>query len=394
MLVFTNTEAQNPEIPDQTISPFFWVKSNGQADEMPLKNTRAEVQISGVMADIRIFQTYTNEGKETLEATYIFPASTRAAVYAMTMRIGNRTLVAKVEEKQKAREDYEAAREQGKTASLLEQERPNVFQMSVANILPGDVIEVELRYTELLVPTNGVYSFHYPTVVGPRYSETPIQLAASNNDKWVANPYLREGEAPPYTFGFEAKIQAGMPLLNVRCTSHQLNIQFDDKQTARLTLDDKDKFGANRDLIISYQIADKHIVTGLMYYDPEQATAVASADRPTDTEKFFLLMLEPPPVPELSQIPPREYIFVVDVSGSMYGFPLEVSKTLLRELIGGLRPTDRFNVLLFESSNAMLAPESMPATAENIDLAIKVIDQQKGGGRYAPASCTRKRIEI
>ena len=116
-----------------------------------------------------VTQVYENTGKNNLEAIYVFPASTRAAVYAMKMTIGERVIVAKIEEKEQARQDYERAKAEGKSASLLEQHRPNVFQMNVANILPGDVIEVELKYTELLAPTDKVYEFVYPTVVGPRY---------------------------------------------------------------------------------------------------------------------------------------------------------------------------------------------------------------------------------
>ena len=117
-----------------------------------------------------VTQVYKNDGKKPLEAIYIFPASTRAAVYGMKMTIGKRVIEAKIKKRDEARREYEQARDAGKNASLLEQQRPNVFQMNVANIMPGDEIKVELKYTELLVPTDRVYEFVYPTVVGPRYS--------------------------------------------------------------------------------------------------------------------------------------------------------------------------------------------------------------------------------
>ena len=162
------------ETEDRTLSPFFFVKSdNPQVDQLPLKSTAARVRIAGVIADVLVTQVYKNEGRDTLEAIYVFPASTRAAVYGMKMTVGKRVIEARVKKREEARRDYEQAREQGKTASLLEQQRPNVFQMNVANILPGDEIKVELKYTELLVPTDRVYEFVYPTVVGPRYSNQP-----------------------------------------------------------------------------------------------------------------------------------------------------------------------------------------------------------------------------
>ncbi|HPT15549.1 MAG TPA: VIT domain-containing protein, partial [Bacteroidales bacterium] len=158
-------QAQDYENTDKTLSPYFFVKSDDPSlDQLPLKATSAQVNIAGVIADVAVTQEYANEGKRPIEAIYIFPASTRAAVYSMKMTIGERTIVAKIAEKEQARKDYEEAKQQGKSASLLEQQRPNVFQMNVANIMPGDRIKVEMKYTELLVPEDGVYEFVYPTV--------------------------------------------------------------------------------------------------------------------------------------------------------------------------------------------------------------------------------------
>ena len=153
----------------------------------------------GVLADVVVTQVYKNDGKKPLEAIYIFPASTRAAVYGMKMTIGKRVIEAKIKKRDEARREYEQARDAGKNASLLEQHRPNVFQMNVANIMPGDRIFVELRYTELLVPTDRIYEFVYPTVVGPRYAGAKEGGSASA-DRWVANPYLRQGERSATTF--------------------------------------------------------------------------------------------------------------------------------------------------------------------------------------------------
>lgn len=381
---------EKPE--DKTLSPYFFVKSkNSDVDQMPLKHTAADVSIAGVIADVKVTQVYENEGKNTLEAIYVFPGSTRAAVYAMTMTIGDRKLVAKIEEKQKAREAYETAKEEGKTASLLEQQNPNVFQMNVANILPGDKITVELHYTELLVPTDGEYEFSYPTVVGPRYSDKPLAQAQSN-EKWVENPYLKEGQKPNYTFDIKTSLNAGMPIQKIACTSHPVDISYSGKDLAYIQLDAKEKFGGNRDYILRYQLAGGQVQSGLLLYEEENAVAMNTPGSVLEgddnsAEKFFLLMMQPPKAPKLDQIPPREYVFIVDVSGSMNGFPLNVSKEVLRELIAKLRPTDRFNVLLFESSNQMISPESLPANPENINKAIRLIDQQRGGGgtRLLPA---------
>jgi len=172
---------------DRTLAPYFFVNTdNPDVDRLPLASSRASVDIAGVIASVRLSQVYKNTGKRPIEAVYIFPGSTRAAVHGMTMTIGERRIVAKIEERQEARRQYEAARSAGRTASLLEQQRPNVFQMNVANVLPGDEVKVELFYTELLVPHDQVYEFVFPTVVGPRYSNRRADGAPASN-AWVQN---------------------------------------------------------------------------------------------------------------------------------------------------------------------------------------------------------------
>src|SRR5215510_12841959 len=130
-----------------------------------------------------------------LHVRYVFPAYTRAAVYGLTMTVGDVRTVARNRERKQAAAEFEAAKREGKSASLLEESRPNVFSMKLANVLPGDTVVVELKYTELLVPTDGVYEFVYPTVVGPRYSETP-QSGASAAEQFVTAPYTHQGELP------------------------------------------------------------------------------------------------------------------------------------------------------------------------------------------------------
>jgi Ca-activated chloride channel family protein len=358
--------SQAGENEDKTLSPYFFVKSdNTETDQLPLKSTSAKVNIAGVIADVMISQVYKNEGKNVLEAIYVFPASTRAAVYDMKMKIGEREIFAIIQEKQQARQTYEQARNEGKTASLLEQMRPNVFQMNVANIMPGDIIEVELRYTEFLVPELSVYEFVYPTVVGPRYSNQTEESAP--DDTWISNPYLNEKEKPTYSFNIDVHIESGLPIGDIRSTSHEVDIKFINKNVAEIMLKNSEKFEGNRDFIIQYQLAGNKIESGIMLYEGKD-------------ENFFMAMIQPPKNVVSSDIPPREYVFIVDVSGSMYGFPLDISKQLLRNLISNLRSQDRFNVLLFAGSSSVLFERSLPASTENINKAISHIDNQRGGG--------------
>ncbi len=335
----TASRAQENDNADRTLSPYFFVKSDDTSiDQLPLKATSADVNISGVIADVLVTQVYKNEGRKPLEAIYIFPASTRAAVYGMKMTIGERVIVAKIDKREAARRQYEQARDSGRSASLLEQQRPNVFQMNVANIMPGDEIKVELTYTELLVPADGIYEFVYPTVVGPRYSNQSVDNVPAS-EHWMQNPYLRQGNAPTYSFDINATVSAGLPIQELTCTSHKVKTTYEGPSVASVALDRAETNGGNRDYILRYRLAGDKIQSGLLLYEGEK-------------ENFFLLMMQPPKRIRTADIPGREYIFIVDVSGSMYGFPLDISKKLLKDLIGNLRASDRFNVLLFAGGSS------------------------------------------
>ena len=352
--------------PDKTLSPYFFVKGDPSVDRLPLKDTNVEVAVSGVIADVRVTQTYRNEGTRPINASYVFPASTRAAVYAMQMKIRDEIIYAKIKEREQAKQEFEQAKKEGKSASLLEEQRPNVFAMSLANIMPGDDVAIELRYTELLVPTDGVYEFVYPTVVGPRYS-SDTETNATDQDKFVKTPYLHQGDKPFSSLHISAHIAAGMPIQELNCPSHQITPQFANTGTADLTLDEADAFQGNRDFILHYRLSGSQIASGLLLY-------------PGKDENFFLYMAQPPARVKPDDIPPREYVFVVDVSGSMEGFPLATAKQLLTDLIGGLRPTDYFNVVLFAGDSTTLSEVPLQANQENISRAVDLISQQRGSG--------------
>jgi Ca-activated chloride channel family protein len=357
----------SPAPAGKTLSPYFVVDGGESGvDALPLKSTSATVEVAGVIASVTVEQTYANMGTTPLHARYVFPASTRAAVHGMRLTVGDRIVEARIQERKQARAEYERAKAEGKSASLLEQHRPNVFTMEVSNVLPGDVVKVELRYTELLVPTDGVYELVYPTVVLPRYSNQP-EAAVPESDRWVKSPYLHEGKTPTYAFGFRARITTGIAIQDVSVASHKANVTWTGRNQAQIALDPAEKDGGNRDVVLRYRLAGAKVESGLVLQDGPG-------------EKFFLLTVEPPERVAAADIPPREYVFIVDVSGSMYGFPLDTAKKLIEDLIGGLRPTDRFDVVLFSGAHQTMSPRSVPATRENVVRAIKLVGAQRGGG--------------
>ena len=348
--------------------PYFQLAGGDPAiDRLPLKSTQVDARIAGVIADVTITQRYKNEGQRPIEARYVFPGSTRAAVHAMQVRLGGRVLNAKIEEKQRARIQHETAKREGKTSALLEQERPNVFQMNVANILPGDDILVELRYTELVAPTEGRYEFVFPTVVGPRYHKPST---AGGSSSFPATPHLKEGEAPNSSFAMTVRFASPLPVGELRSPSHGIEVAGEGTPQAEVTVNDT--VSHNRDFILHYRLAGERTATGLTLFKGDGTDGGG--------ENFFLAVVEPPRAIAPAQINPREYVFVVDISGSMHGYPLNTAKVLLRNLIGHLRPTDTFNVMLFSGSSQMLNPAPVAATRANIDRAIATIDQQRGGG--------------
>ena len=353
------------EAGQSSLSPYFFIEGDDSGVErLPLKKTHTKVKLNGYMAHVVVTQIYRNQGSAPINATYIFPGSTRAAVNGMTMTIGERRIVAKIKEKQEAKKTFEKAKKEGKSASLLSQKRPNVFSMQVANIMPGDEIKVELTYNEILSAEDGVYEFVYPAVVGPRYGGDAS--ASSEETKWIQNPYFSEGSSDPTGFALDINMYSPLPINSMTSPSHKIDAQWDGKKSVALSLPDTGDAG-NRDFILRYRLQDEKILTGLTRFKG-------------DGENYFLLVSEPPSRVLPEQIPGRDYFFVIDISGSMHGFPLDTAKQLMENLLKNLRPGDRFNILFFAGGSAMLSHHPLPATPANISRAKAMLMKQRGGG--------------
>lgn len=348
-----------------SLAPYFVVQGDGATERLPLEETRADVQVAGVIARVRVTQTFRNDGKQPIEAIYVFPASTRAAVHGMRVRIGERTIEARIERKAAARAQYEQARREGRRAALLEQERPNVFTMNVANVMPGDRLVAELDYSELIVPERGVYELVYPTVVGPRYGGGADPKA----DGWVANPYVPQGGAAPYRFAFAAHLESAIGIKEITSPSHRLDVSYRSASSADVRLTGEP--AGNKDVVLRWRLAGDRVESGVLLAPAEGE----------GRDGWFLAMVEPPARVAASLIPPREYVFVVDVSGSMRGFPLDTSKAVLRGLLSRMRPQDSFNLVFFAGTSWTLSPgRSLAANDANLRKALAAIDGQRGGG--------------
>lgn len=363
---------------DKPKSPYFSVQ-NGQhlVEKFPLLSTDVIVNISGVIAEVELTQYYHNTGNQPIEAIYLFPASTQAAVHGMTMLIGQRKIEATIKEKTVAKREYQEAKRTGKSAALLKQQRPNVFRMNVANILPNDTVKVILKYTELLVPEEGIYEFVYPTVVGPRYAGENVDNFTTSLEPQVTAAYLKKNKKVPANFNLDICVNTGLPLQNIHSTSHQIEIDLVAQHEATVHLAAHEKKVNHKDFILQYQLKGSRIESGLMTYEGEE-------------ENYFLLMMQPPKSVIPKALPKREYIFLIDVSGSMSGFPLDVSKNLIKDLVNRLQPHDKFNLMFFAGDNYLLSPTSLSATQDNLNLALKTIDNQRGSGRTNMLSAIKK----
>jgi len=364
LLCFLLVSAQAANLVDPPKqSPYFTVLTEGfSVDDFPLLATEVEAHIAGPIVDVTVRQSYCNDGTVPIEATYVFPGSTKAAVYAMEMRIGSRTITAHIKEKEEARRQYEVAKHQGKRSSLLEQDKPNVFTMNVANILPGEQVDLILTYNEFLVPESGQYSFVFPTVVGPRYAAGDIKPEFVSKTS-----YLPEGATVPYSVDISVYLQSPVPIQYVDSPTHKIRRTFQSAKGIAVRLSDHEKRNGNKDYILNYQLAEDEIVSGTLFYDHGD-------------EKFFLSIIEAPKRVEPEMITPREFVFIVDVSGSMHGFPIETSKTLMRNLFKSMNDTDYFNVILFAGDSERLSDTPLQANQYNISRAMRILDQQKGGG--------------
>ena len=322
--------------------------------DLPLKETRHRVEVVGGIAHVRLTQVYVNKSSELLDATYVFPGSTRSAVSSLVMRIGERTVKADLRTKGEARKVFQKASDEGYRASLLEQKRPNVFSMALTNIRPGEQVEVELGYTELLEPEDGRYELVLPAVVAPRFGGKGEGLGdhptipATQAATWQADIHLRDGlgvtEVSSPTHGIQPRI-AGKHSIGVKVSTR-----------------------GDKEFVVRWRVvAGSQPDAGLVLYE--------GAD-----ENFLMMTVAPPKGLDEVRKPPREIVFVLDVSGSMRGFPLGVANTVMRESLGQLEKEDKFNILFFAGSGWALSPKPISATPKNINAAITAMSKQKGGG--------------
>ncbi len=346
----------------------------------PLKHTGVQASVTGSLARVTVTQEFHNPYSDKIEAVYVFPLPQNAAVDDMTMRIGERTIKGQIKRREEARAVYEAARNAGQIASLLDQERPNIFTQAVANILPGATVKVTISYVEFLKYQEGAYEFVFPMVVGPRYipgqpvaqpnpqaapdtSEVPDASRITPPISLEATP---EGTRAGHDISIAVNVDTGVPLDGFKSTLHEVDVERPAPNRASVRLRNQQTI-PNKDFILRFDVAGQRINDALLAHR-------------SNAGGFFSLILQPPERVTANDVAPKELVFVLDTSGSMSGFPIEKAKETMRLALDALYPQDTFNLITFAGDTHILFPEPVPATRANLAKAQAFLESRQGGG--------------
>ncbi|MBN1608169.1 MAG: VWA domain-containing protein [Polyangiaceae bacterium] len=366
-----------------------YLRLTGEDDsKLPLKHTDVRARLTGFVAEVEVRQTYSNPHEQPIEAIYVFPLPENSAVHKMRMVIGDRVIESVVQERQQARHTYERAKSEGHTAALLEQERPNIFTQSVANIAPGEDIDVVVRYVQDLTYDAGRYEFVFPMVVGPRFmpgqklvappsgTGTHQDTTAVPDASRISPPFVGRGERSGHDISLEVLADTSLATSRFEVPTHDVLASEVEPGLLRIRVAPKDSL-PNRDFVLRYAAAQR------------QPSATLYLDDSKPGNGFFSLVLEPPRVDIERAVGRREMIFVVDVSGSMSGVPLGMCREAMREAIGGLRPVDTFNIYTFAGATQAAFDRPRPANDANVREALQVIDGLSAGGGTMMADAVR-----
>ncbi len=376
VLLFLSPLARATETPGEGVLE--GTPPSGGAVVFPLKHTHARILIVGPVETTMVEQTFENPCGEPIEAVYTFPLPQDAAVDRFLMVVGDRVIHGTVQERGQARETYEQARDEGRNAGLLEQERPNVFTVSVANLDPGAPVKVTLRYVHALKYEDGGYTLRFPMVVAPRYIPgAAAGTSGSGNEQEtdrvpdgsrVTPSRLREGERPGNTVTIEARIVAGVELREVASLTHEITETRTSPSEARVELTRRDAI-PNKDFVLRLRVAG----------DRPQSALLGSGG-PGEDGHFFLFLVPQAGTPSDDEVVAREVTFVVDKSGSMQGEKFLAAQGAVKGFLAKLRPIDSFQIIAFSNATWLFDRRPVPADRLNLSRAEQWVDGLRADG--------------
>ena len=365
--------SNNETRPMESTGGSVWLLTeNGSYANALLLETDVSFDVSGIIARATVRQRFRNTASMWAEGIYVFPLPENAAVDHFKLHIGERQVVGQIQERALAKKTYENARNQGKQAGLIEQQRANVFTTTLANISPGEDITVEIEYQQTLDYKDGNYRLRFPMVIGPRFNATNNSQDQHINDTDVSTVIAETQVNPVY---LHISLDAGIPLERLESTYHDINIKQTGTHRYSIALS-AEKVFADRDFELVWTPELNHQPQTAVFTEQHQGYSYA------------LLSVLPPELDLLGQqLLPRDLVFILDVSGSMSGTSIEQAKASLIQALGRLDPEDRFNIIWFNDRTERLYPRTMPATNDNIRSAISVVDKlhAEGGTVMLPA---------
>ena len=370
-------EVTLPEPPQVTQGTLRAVDEDGTVIlEFPLKHTSVYAEISGFLAQVEVKQHFHNPHNDKIEAVYVFPLPENSAVNEMIMVVGKRNIYGEIHKRRVARQIYEQARAAGKRTALLEQERPNIFTQSVANIQPGEEIVITIRYVQALKYDRGVYRYVFPMVVGPRF--IPGGATGKQGTGWapdtdtvpdasrITPPVLKPGRRSGHDISLTVKLDAGLSIEDLHSKSHDLLVVEEGIGKATVNMEPQDTI-PNKDFVLEYTVAEEQPRSAYLTHYSQQGG-------------YLLLMIQPSLESVTQNIEPKEIFFVVDCSGSMSGYPIQKVKEAMYYCIQGISPDDTFQIIRFSSNASAFSPKPVPATRLHKEEALDYIQALYGSG--------------
>ncbi|MCK0141695.1 VIT and VWA domain-containing protein [Aliiroseovarius sp. F20344] len=355
---------------------------NGETVELPMLDSAYKVNIEGDMATVELRQVFSNPSEVPLEAEYLFPLNQNAAVFGMTMEVGDEIVQAVIREKATAEAEYKQAASEGKAAALLTQHRPNMFTQKIANLMPGLPVEVTLKYVQMVPKVDGQFELVVPMIVGPRYEspassdeertsdlDGPVQNATWSVSPVPAYPAVAGLDLPKNILServsLDLNMVAGVEMSQFASPTHPLDIV--ETQAGLSAQFSQGKVMDNKDLILRYMLGGDSLQAATLTHHDERGG-------------FLSVMIEPPAMPDETTATPRELVFVLDTSGSMSGQPLAASKRFMDAALKGLRPDDYFRIIPFSRTARHFAEDATPATTFNVEAGRKFVSRLSASG--------------
>ncbi len=368
------TPAEEPQVTQGALRA---VNEDGEVIlEFPLKHTSVYAQISGFLAQVEVKQHFHNPHNEKIEAVYVFPLPENSAVNEMIMVVGTRNIYGEIHKRIVARQIYEQARAAGKRTALLEQERPNIFTQSVANIGAGEEIVITIRYVQALKYDRGVYRYVFPMVVGPRFipgaptGKKGTGWAQDTNDvpdaSRITPPVIKPGRRSGHDISLTLVLDAGLSIEDLKSKSHDIELTDEDVGKATVSIMKQDTI-PNKDFVLEYRVAEDKPRSAFLTHFSQQGG-------------YLMLMIQPSLESVTRDLEPKEIFFVVDCSGSMRGYPIQKVKEAMYHCIQGISPDDTFQIIRFSSNASAFSPKPVPATRLHKEEALDYIQALYGSG--------------